>query len=252
MLPKQNRRYVFEPPMVPAVPISATLDSGSTTFFPVHRCYCVARNYEDHAREMGEEADKEHPSFFLKPADAVIPCDDQDSCSETFVNVPYPLNTTNLHFEVELVVALKGGGCNLFVEEASSHIYGYAVGVDLTRRDLQAAAKKLGLPWCTAKGFDQSAPISRVYPTHDPLATFKKDAALWLDVNGERRQTGFPMKQLIWDVPHVVSILSKSFELRQGDLIFTGTPAGVGTLVIGDHVTGGMDGIGTFSFKISP
>jgi len=165
------------------------------------------------------------------------------------VEIPYPSDTANLHYEIELVVALHKGGSNIGPSAAHEHVYGCAVGVDLTRRDLQAAAKKMGRPWCAAKGFDRSAPISHIRRLEQQL--FDPDATLWLDVNGERRQTGQPGRQMIWDVPHIISSLSQSFELQAGDLIFTGTPAGVGALQKGDLVTAGMEGVGDLAFTVT-
>jgi len=244
-----STNYAIPPRPIPAVPVAQNgSDNGQQQplVFPVHRIYCVARNYADHAREMGEDPSKEPPCFFAKPADAVVACD-----AALNAKIPYPPDTRNLQYEMEIVVALKVGGSNIAVEHAAKHIYGFAVGVDLTRRDLQSVAKNLGRPWCAAKGFDRSAPIGNIVPLATTSETILLDpeATLWLDVNGERRQTGTP-SQMIWDIPHVISILSQSFELQPGDLIFTGTPAGVGPLEKGDCVKGGMKGLGELAFTI--
>lgn len=253
--------------------------------FPVHRIYCVGRNYADHAIEMGGDPTREAPFFFCKPADAVVPCGricsssshrssttevvvDEDEDDIITTEIVYPLATADLHHEIELVVAIGDAGTEIAVDDASKFIYGYAVGVDLTRRDLQAAAKSAGRPWCTAKGFDQSAPIGNIYPATKILSSrllpqqqqqpqqdcssTKLSPELWLNVNGERRQTGYPASQMIWSVPEIVSILSHHFALRPGDLIFTGTPAGVAVLHPGDRVTAGMDGLGHLAFRIAP
>lgn len=263
-----KNKFVIPPPPIPVVPVAPSPSSASSgkddvdertassfLLFPVHRIYCVARNYADHAREMGEDPDKEPPCFFAKPPDAVVDCGQTTATasSTTTATIPYPPDTSNLHHEIELVVALQSGGRRIAAAEAERHIYGLAVGVDLTRRDLQGTAKRLGRPWDAAKGFDRSAPIGPIVPTG---AFSTKDgggdnATLWLDVNGERRQTGKPWKQMIWDVPHIISILSESFELQAGDLIFTGTPAGVGPVEVGDCVTGGMDGLGEINFTLT-
>ena len=224
---------VFPPAQRPSVPVHAT-----DARFPVRRIYCVGRNYADHAREMGADPDREPPFFFGKPQDAVVPGGGA---------VPYPPATANLHHEVELVVALGRGGRDIPVEEAQACIFGYAVGVDLTRRDLQAQAKAAGQPWETAKGFDLSAPISAITPAAacGPLAS----GAIWLEVNGQVRQQG-DLRDLIWSVPEVVAHLSTLFTLAPGDLIFTGTPAGVGALVRGDRVRCGIDGLGELELVI--
>ena len=197
--------------------------------FPVRRIYCVGRNFADHAREMGatapaSKAERGSPVFFMKPADAIVISGD----------VPYPPGTNDLHHEVELVVALgtDAPAGELPVDAAASLVFAYGVGLDLTRRDLQSAAKAKGLPWDTGKGFDHSAPVSALLPAAEvgDIATL----ALSLDVNGERRQQS-SLDQLIWDVPEILHELSKLYALRAGDLVFMGTPAGVGPLQVGDH-----------------
>ncbi len=204
----------------------------------MRRVFCVGRNYADHAREMGHDPDREPPFFFTKPADAIVPARD---------SVPYPPLTADLHHEIELVIAIGRAGRAIPAATALDYVWGYGVGVDLTRRDLQAEAKKLGRPWDWAKGFDASGPLS---PLH-PAATLGHPSAgrIWLAVNGELRQQG-DLADLIWPVADVVSHVSRSVELRPGDLIFSGTPAGVGALQPGDRVTGGVDGVDTFEFVI--
>jgi fumarylpyruvate hydrolase len=205
--------------------------AGSDATFPVRRIYCIGQNYAAHAREMGGDPDREPPFYFMKPPDAVI-------ASGSTVN--WPPRTSNLHHEIELVVAIGRAGANIGAEEAHAHIFGYAAGIDLTRRDLQAAAKKSGRPWDTAKGFDQSAPISPIHLSSDighPAA-----GRIWLEVNGEIRQDG-DIGQMIWRVPEAIAELSTLFMLQPGDLLFTGTPEGVGPLQPGDRVAGGIDGV---------
>ena len=208
--------YLFEPAPIPAVAIRGTRER-----FPVHRIYCVGRNYAEHAKEMGAPVERERPVFFAKPADAIV----------TDGRVPYPPGTENLHHEVELVVALSSGGRDIPAPSAMEHVYGYAVGLDLTRRDLQAEMKKKSLPWDIAKGFDASAPISEIVPAPGaPLAT----GLLQLDVNGETRQST-DIADMIFPVTEIIAELSKLFELKAGDLIYTGTPSGVAALVRGDR-----------------
>lgn len=223
--------WVIDPPVAPSVPVE-----GPDAVFPVHRIYCVGRNYGDHVREMGD-TERANPVFFSKPADAVT----------TASEVPYPPATDDLHHEVELVVALKGGGSGLTAEQAEEAVFGYAVGVDLTRRDLQAAAKAKGAPWDTAKGFDHSAPISPIRPVEDCGHPVKSD--IRLAVNGLMRQQG-NTSEMIWTVPEVISELSKLFELKAGDLVFTGTPAGVAALECGDLVGCAIEGVGTLAFTV--
>jgi fumarylpyruvate hydrolase len=223
-------QLVFDPPALVSIPVE-----GDAARFPVRRILCVGRNYAAHRREMGGD-DRDPPFFFAKPADAlVLPGAD----------VAYPPATANLHHEIELVVALKGGGADVPVERALDLIYGYAVGVDLTRRDLQAAAKDKGQPWESAKGFDASAPISAVKPwTGAP-----PQGRIALSVNGQTRQEA-TVADMIWSVPEIVAEASKLWRLAPGDLIFTGTPEGVGPLVRGDAVEGEVEGVGRLAFKI--
>lgn len=226
--------FVIALPKTPSLAVE-----GQSARFPLRRVYCVGRNYSEHAREMGHDPDREPPFFFSKPADAVVPASG---------SVPYPTLTEDLHYEVELVVAIAQGGKNIAVADALSHVWGYTVGVDLTRRDLQAQAKKMGRPWDFAKGFDASAPASPLLPvsqTGHP-ATGK----IWLDVNGEQRQRG-DLSDQIWQVADVISYLSQAVELQPGDLIYTGTPAGVGAVQRGDVITGGIEGLSDFSFTLA-
>ncbi|WP_179404465.1 fumarylacetoacetate hydrolase family protein [Burkholderia guangdongensis] len=216
---------------------SVEVDQSSARF-PVRRVFCVGRNYAEHAREMGGEPNREPPFFFSKPADAVVPARGV---------VPYPPLTSDLHHEIELVIAIGHGGRSIEPAEALSHVWGYAVGVDLTRRDLQAEAKKAGRPWDWAKGFDASGPITPLRPA--TATGHPAHARIWLAVNGEMRQQG-DVADMIWPVPDVIAYVSRAVELKAGDLIFTGTPAGVGALQPGDRVTGGVDGIAEFAFEI--
>ena len=226
--------YEFAPPMAPSVEIA-----GSSTRLPVHRIYGVGRNYAAHAREMGADPVREPPFFFAKPADAVVP---------NGAAVPYPSRTANLHHEIELVLAIGEGGRNIPVANALAHVFGYAVGNDLTRRDLQAAAKDRGQPWDTAKGFDHSAPITAIRRVAD--VGHPARGAIWLEVNGQPRQRA-DLCEMIWSVPEIVSELSTLFELKPGDLVFTGTPAGVGPVVRGDSIVGGVDGLDTLRTTIA-
>ena len=215
-------RFVVEPPATVAVPVAG----GG--LFPVRRIFCIGRNYADHVREMGGDPRSDPPVFFSKPADAVV---------TGGAPVPYPPGTENLHFEGELVVALGRGGAQLASREAAQTlIYGYACGCDLTRRDLQAAAKKAGGPWDAAKGFDCSAPIGDIVSIDQLPPTGLDAARLVLDVNGEEKQNA-PLASMIWSVPEIIMALSNLFTLEPGDLIFTGTPDGVGPLQRGDAVT---------------
>ena len=226
--------YEFAPPMAPSVEIA-----GASTRFPVHRIYCVGRNYAAHAREMGADPAREPPFFFSKPADAVVP---------NGAPAPYPPRTANLHHEIELVVAIGEGGRNIPVASALAHVFGYAVGNDLTRRDLQAAAKAQGQPWDTSKGFDHSAPITAIRRVAD--VGHPSRGAIWLEVNGQPRQRA-DLCEMIWSVPEIVSELSTLYELKPGDLVFTGTPAGVGPLVRGDSLVGGIEGLDTLRTTIA-
>jgi len=220
-----------------AIPASVAI-ANSDARFPVHRIYCVGRNYEDHVREMGgTEVNKGTPIFFSKPADAVV---------ESGAALAYPLATSNLHHEIELVIALKSGGSQIALKDAAAHIFGYAVGCDLTRRDLQALAKSAGAPWDLAKGFDQSAPISAIFES----AHVPQQGRIWLSVNQALKQDA-NLSQMIWSISEIISALSDFFELKAGDLIFTGTPAGVGPLKRADQVSAGIEGVGELHFSIA-
>ncbi|SFA81811.1 fumarylpyruvate hydrolase [Rhizobium sp. NFR07] len=226
--------YVFTPAPVPTLPVS-----GSQALFPVHRIYCVGRNFADHAIEMGHDPNKEPPFFFQKNPDTLV------LAGKDF---PYPAETKDVHHEVELVVALKSGGDNIPLDKALDCVYGYAVGLDMTRRDLQGEAKKLGRPWETGKAFENSAPCG---PLHPVSAVGHPDkGAIWLKVNGATRQDG-DLNQMIWKVPEMISYLSRLFTLQPGDLIFAGTPAGVGAIVRGDEMIAHVDGVDEVAFKVS-
>ncbi|MDP2262272.1 MAG: fumarylacetoacetate hydrolase family protein [Hydrogenophaga sp.] len=221
--------YAFTPPPVVSVPVV-----GRSERFPIHRIYCVGRNYEEHAKEMGFTG-REPPFFFLKPADTVVVVD-----AEQTAPLPYPSLTSNLHHEIELVVAIGTGGRNIRAADATRHIYGYAVGLDMTRRDLQSDMKKQGRPWCIGKAFDHSAPIGPITPAAQ--AGDIEQAALWLKVNGQDRQRS-TVSKLIWNVAETIEHLSAAWELQPGDLIYTGTPEGVAAVVAGDVLEGGVDGL---------
>ncbi|MFN4029047.1 MAG: fumarylacetoacetate hydrolase family protein [Acidovorax temperans] len=228
--------YVFPPAPAPSVPVV-----GTEAQFPVHRIYCVGRNYEEHAKEMGFTG-REPPFFFMKPADAIVVAPPGATTP-----LPYPSLTTNLHHEIELVVAIGKGGKNIAAADALSHIYGYAVGLDMTRRDLQNDMKKQGRPWSIGKGFDHSAPIGPITPAAQAGDVGK--AGIWLQVNGVDRQRS-NVAQLIWNIAETIEHLSAAWELQPGDLIYTGTPEGVGAVVTGDVLEGGVDGLGSIRLKL--
>ena len=221
--------FVFAPPSVPSVPVV-----GRAERFPVHRIYCVGRNYEEHAKEMGFTG-REPPFFFIKPADALVVVD----AGQTG-HLPYPSLTRNFHHEIELVVAIGKGGTDIAAGDAAAHIFGYAVGLDMTRRDLQNDMKKQGRPWCIGKGFDFSAPIGPITPAS--LAGNPIQADISLMVNGQPRQ-GSDTSKLIWNVAETIAALSQAWALQPGDLIFTGTPEGVGAVVRGDVLVGHIAGL---------
>lgn len=225
--------YVFAPPPVVSLPIT-----GEKARFPVHRIYCVGRNYAAHAVEMGHDPDKEPPFFFQKNPDNLLIGDS---------DLPYPDLTNDLHYEVELVVALHKGGKNIAIADALEHVYGYAVGLDMTRRDLQGEAKKMGRPWEVGKAFEHSAPCGPIVPASK--IGHVDAGAIWLDVNGERHQTG-DLNQLIWKVQETISILSGLFELQPGDLIMTGTPAGVGAVGRGDKMHAFIESVGALNVTV--
>nr|WP_298103793.1 fumarylacetoacetate hydrolase family protein [uncultured Shinella sp.] len=228
-----TQAYAFTPAAMPTLPVE-----GSTALFPVHRIYCVGRNFADHAIEMGHDPNKEPPFFFQKNPDTVVaPAD----------GFPYPPASTDVHHEIELVVALKSGGSDIPVEKALDCVFGYAIGLDMTRRDLQAEAKKHGRPWEVAKAFEKSAPCGPLHAAGDigPLT----EGAIRLSINGAVRQDG-NLNQMIWKVPEMIAYLSRLFTLQPGDLIFSGTPAGVGAVQRGDVMRGEIDGLGTISVTV--
>ena len=226
--------FIFPAPATASVAID-----GTTARFPVHRIYCIGRNYADHAKEMGMAVDRGTPVFFCKPADAVV---------DDGTTIPYPPKTADLHHEVEMVVALQSGGANLTATDALRHVFGYGVGLDLTRRDLQAAAKKAGMPWDTAKAFDRSAPVSALKPatrSGHPLR-----GKLTLEVNGQLRQQA-DISDMIFGVAQIISELSRLFTLAPGDLVFTGTPAGVAALKPGDEFHARLENIAELRGRIA-
>jgi fumarylpyruvate hydrolase len=222
--------YIFDPPAVTTVPVESRAEA-----FPVRRILCVGRNYAAHRREMGGD-DRDPPFFFAKPADAIVPPGG---------DVAYPPKTSNLHHEIELVVALKAGGKDVPVEKALGLVFGYAVGVDMTRRDLQNAAKDKGQPWDASKGFDDSAPISAI----KPWTGAAPQGRITLSVNGQTKQDA-TVADMIWAVAEIIAEASKLWTLAPGDLIYTGTPEGVGPLVRGDQVAGEIEGVGSLGFKV--
>lgn len=224
--------YVIASPNQASVPVK-----GTHLRFPVRRIYCVGRNYNDHVVEMGGVPGREPPFFFQKPADALL----LDG------NFPYPPATRDVHHEVELVVALQSGGKDIAVSNASQHIYGYAVGIDMTRRDLQGEAKKAGKPWEVGKAFDHSAPIGEIIPKADTGVL--EHAGISLKVNGKQLQSS-DISQMIWSVPEIISELSRLFELHAGDIIFTGTPSGVGPVQPGDKLHAAIEGVGVLSLQV--
>lgn len=231
-------KYAFLPHPLPSLPIA-----GGDQHFPVRRIFCVGRNYAEHAREMGaadQAAGLEPPFFFMKPADALVSGSGE-------LSVAYPPITKNLHHEVEMIVALAGGGHNIAAVDALGLIFGYAVGLDLTRRDIQGKAKEKGHPWDMGKGFDQSAVAGEIQPV--AKAGHPDHGRIWLSVNGELRQVG-DLSDMMWKVADIIANLSTSVRLEAGDLIYTGTPAGVGPLVPGDRLEAGIDGVGTLRARI--
>ena len=224
---------------VPAPALVTLAVEGSGALFPVGRIFCVGRNYAEHAREMGHDPDREPPFFFMKPSTSIVPGGGE---------FPYPPGTEDVHHEMELVVALGAGGRDIAEADALSHVFGYAAGLDMTRRDLQGVAKRMGRPWEIGKAFDASAPCSAIrmareigHPDKGPVR---------LAVNGEMRQDG-DLSQMIWSVPETIAFLSGLFELAPGDLIMTGTPAGVGAVSRGDRLEGSVEGVGSLSVRVT-
>jgi fumarylpyruvate hydrolase len=230
--------FVFAPPAIASVPVQG---GAATALFPVHRIYCVGRNYVEHAIEMGHSG-REAPFFFMKPADAVLPV-----AEGTVGEMHYPTLTKSLHHELELVVAIGKGGRDIPAASALSHVWGYAVGLDMTRRDLQNECKKLGRPWSIGKGFDESAPIGAIRRAEDCHLT--ADTQIALTVNGKPRQAS-TLGKLIWSVAEVIEHLSKAWELQPGDLIFSGTPEGVAAVEVGDTLSARVEGVGTLDVKM--
>lgn len=220
-------RYVFDPPEIVSLAVEGTEER-----FPVGRVFCVGRNYAEHAVEMGHDPEREPPFFFTKPATAVVPGGGE---------LPFPSATADLHHEIELVVAVGRGGGDITAGQALEHVFGYGVGLDMTRRDLQAQAKAMSRPWDMAKGFDRSAPVGPIRPATQ--MGHPQQGAIWLKVNGEIRQEG-DLAQQIWKVPETISYLSTLVELRLGDLLMTGTPKGVGPVQAGDRLEAHIDGVG--------
>ena len=225
--------YVIAPSAVATLPVR-----GSRKLFPVRRVYCVGRNYAEHAIEMGHGPNKEPPFFFQKNPDNIV----------TDGRFPYPSATKDVHHEIELVAALSKGGEYITVENALDHVFGYAVGLDMTRRDLQGEAKKMGRPWEIGKAFEKSAPCGELVPASE--IGHPQAGKIWLKVNGEERQSG-DLNQMIWKVPEAISYLSGLFRLAPGDVIMTGTPAGVGAVSAGDEMLGHIDGVGELSVKVT-
>lgn len=229
--------FVFSPSPTVSIPVL-----GSPARYPVHRIYCVGRNYEEHAKEMGFTG-REPPFFFLKPADAIVVVEAGHTGS-----MPYPSQTKNLHHEIELVVAIGKGGKNIQAADALNHIYGYAVGLDMTRRDLQNDMKKQGRPWCIGKAFDHSAPIGPITPAAQ--AGDVMNAEIYVQVNGQDRQRS-NVSKLIWNVAETIEHLSAAWELQPGDLIYTGTPEGVAAVVSGDTLVGSVAGLGELRISVA-
>lgn len=225
--------FVIDPPQVPSLPVT-----GDSRRFAVNRIYCVGRNYADHAREMGHDPDREPPFFFMKPANSIV-ADGKD--------MQYPNLSKDVHHEVEMVVAIGKGGANIPADKALEHVYGYGVGLDMTRRDLQGEAKKMGRPWDTGKAFDQSAPCGAITPAAQ--CGHLEQGKIALLVNGQVRQEG-DLNQLIWNIPDTIAYLSTLFTLEPGDLIMSGTPAGVGPIQKGDVLEGTVAGLTPLKIKI--
>ena len=219
--------HVIPAPKQPVIAVA-----GTDATFPVRRIWCVGRNYADHAREMGHDPNREPPFFFQKPADAVV---------ASGSTLPYPAMTKDLHHEIELVVAIGKSGTNIPVAKALEYVFGYGVGLDMTRRDVQGEAKKMGRPWEMGKSFDESAPVTALKPAS--AIGHPAKGAIWVKVNGQLKQQG-DLSQQIWSVPEQIAYLSNLITLQPGDLIFSGTPAGVGAIKSGDKLEGHVDGVG--------
>ncbi len=228
--------YVITPEEQPALPIE-----GSDDLFPVRRIYCVGRNYRAHAIEMGSDPDRDPPFFFMKPADAIV---------QNGATIPYPPKTNNFHHEIELVAAIGKGGANIPEKSALDHVWGYGVGIDLTRRDLQMAAREIGRPWDMGKGFDKSAPCTALKPVSVVGHPDTTDAAIWIKVNGEIKQQS-TLDLHIWNVAETIAYLSELVELAPGDLIYMGTPDGVGPVAAGETMEGHIDGVGDITIKVA-
>jgi fumarylpyruvate hydrolase len=216
--------------VIPAPSQASVAVAGSSARFPVRRIFCVGRNYLAHIREMGQD-ERDPPFYFCKPADAIVP---------TGTTIAYPPQTSNLHFEMELVAALGSGGANISEADALDHVWGYSTGLDMTRRDVQIAHREMGRPWDMGKGFDESAPCGDIHPVSE-VGHFPK-GHIWLDVNGERKQDS-DLELMIWNLPEIIANLSGLVTLAPGDLIYTGTPDGVGPAVSGDRLVGHIDGL---------
>jgi fumarylpyruvate hydrolase len=229
--------YVFDPEPTVSVPVA-----GGAACFPVRRVYCVGRNYAAHAREMGFDPAREPPFFFCKPDNAIVPVAEGGE-----VTVQYPGRTTEYHHEIELVVAIGTSGRDIAVERANDHVYGYAVGLDMTRRDLRLALRDKGRPWELGKAFDDSAPIAPIHPAS--AVGHLQHGAIWVNVDDQARQRS-DISKLIWSVPEIVAELSAYFELKPGDLIFTGTPEGVAGVARGALMHGGIDGLGELKVRV--
>jgi fumarylpyruvate hydrolase len=229
-----EQNYVFTPAPIVGVPVV-----GSDQQFAVRRIYCVGRNYAEHIREMGGD-ERDPPFFFQKPTDSIV---------QSGSTVPYPSATEDFQYEIELVIAIGKAGRDLAASDATDYIFGLAVGIDLTRRDVQVAARKTGRPWEIGKSFDRSAPISAIHPLNG--APLPQSAAISLNVNDQPRQSG-NIDQMIWGAEEIVSELSKLYELRPGDLIYTGTPAGIGPVVPGDRINGRVEGLDEITIHIGP
>jgi fumarylpyruvate hydrolase len=223
----RSTKYVIDIGPRPSLPVT-----GSDARFPVGRIYCVGRNYAEHAKEMGHDPDREPPFFFMKVANSIV---------QNNSTITYPVATKDVHHEIEMVVAIGEGGKNIPAERALDHVWGYGVGLDMTRRDIQGEAKKMGRPWEMGKSFDESAPVTALRPATESGHPTK--GAIWLKVNGQVKQQG-DLSQQIWRVPEQIAYLSNLITLQPGDLIFSGTPAGVGPIKSGDKLEGHVDGIG--------